>query len=436
MQATSRKSKRRLSSTISLASLPAGCVAIESATPRLHVSSEIRSGWRLILAALLGTALGLPVLPFYTVGIFAPVWAEEFGWSFAGIFGGLIVTTAVLLLGGPLVGHLIDRRGARTIAAISIAGLGLGYTTLAMLDGSLVHYYVSWALLSLAGIGATSISFTCAINGTFIERRGLALGLALCGIGLFAFAVKPLAGWLIEVAGWRVAISTIGLLPLLIGAPVVLWGLPAKQMTEVRPELSGLTLKEAVRTRAFKIMVCAFIAISFGNGAPIPHLENILRTAHIDARQIVTLTSFIGVALIAGRLAGGWLLDKVWAPALGAAVLAVAATGGWILSQQTITPTEAAVAILLLGFAGGAEVDLLPYLTARYMGVRSYGVVYGTIFGLFSVGAGMGPSVLGLAYDRLGSYSQIMTACVLLLLLAAGLLLSLGRYPADPGAPN
>jgi MFS family permease len=393
------------------------------------MSSEIRSGWRLILAALLGTALGLPTLPFYTIGVFAPVWAAEFGWPFANIFSGLIVTTAVLLVGGPLLGYLIDRHGARIIAAVSLAGLGLGYAALALLDGSLVQYYVTWAFLSLAGIGATSISFTSAVNSAFVERRGLALGLALCGIGVFAFTVKPLAGWLIEVAGWRAAIAVIGALPLAVGAPIVLWGLRAKQTTAVRPALSGLTLREAVRTRAFKIMVCAFIAISFGNGAPIPHLENILRTAHIDARQIVTLTSFIGVAIVAGRLVGGWLLDKVWAPALGAAVLAAAASGGWILSQQTISPTEAAVAILLLGFAGGAEVDLLPYLTVRYMGIRCYGAVYGAIFGLFAVGAGAGPALLGLAYDRFGGYSQIMTVCMLLLLLAAGLLLSLGRYP-------
>src|SRR5262245_48065219 len=138
--------------------------------------SELRSGWRvrLVFAALVGTGLGLPTMPFYTVGIYAPLWAQQFGWSFASIFGGLIVTTSVLLFGGPWVGLLVDRYGARRVAATSLAGLGLGYMTLAMIDGSIVQYYVSWTLLSLAGIGATSISFTRAINGAFVRQRGMA----------------------------------------------------------------------------------------------------------------------------------------------------------------------------------------------------------------------------------------------------------------------
>jgi predicted MFS family arabinose efflux permease len=400
--------------------------------------SELRTGWRqrLLFAALLGTGVGLPTMPFYTVGIYAPIWAKEFGWSFASIFGGLVITTTVLLFGGPFVGLLIDRYGARTVAAISLAGLAAGYMTLAFLGGSIAQYYVSWTLLSVAGIGATSISFTRAVNGAFVRRRGLALGIALSGIGLFALTVKPLAGWLIETVGWRMTVVAVGALPLLVGVTAILWGFPAGRGGAVsgasaaaQPSLPGLTLREAVRTRAFKIMVCAFIAISFANGAPIPHLENILRSVSIDTQRILTLTSFIGVAMVAGRLLGGWLLDKIWAPLVGVIVLCAAAVGCWMLSQPPVSEFEAMAAILLLGFAGGVEVDLLSYLTARYMGVRSYGAVYGTLFGLFAIGAGAGPSLIGLAFDRLGSYSQILMGCVVLLLLAAGLLLSMGRYP-------
>jgi predicted MFS family arabinose efflux permease len=94
-----------------------------------------------------------------------------------------------------------------------------------------------------------------------------------------------------------------------------------------------------------------------------------------------------------------------------------------------VSQGEAMAAILLLGFAGGVEGDLLSYLIARYLGVRSYGAVYGTIFGLFALGAGAGPALIGYAYDQLGSYSQILVTCALLLVLAATLLLALGRYP-------
>lgn len=395
-------------------------------------ASELRAGWRLIVAALLGTAFGLPTLPFYTVGIFAPIFAAQFGWSLAAIFGGLIVSTLVLLFGGAWIGHIIDRRGARKVAAVSLAGLGLGYMTLALLDGSIAQYYLSWLALSVAGIGATSISFTAVINGAFSDVRGFALGLALSGIGLFALVVKPLAGWLIDVGGWRAAIVAIGALPLFLAAPVALWAFPAHPtVTAQLPALPNLALKDAVRTRAFSLLACAFIAISFANGAPIPHLENILRTAHIDSQEILSLTAGVGAAIILGRIAGGWLLDRLWAPIIGVAVLAAAAIGLVMLSHPTLEPSTARIAILLLGFAGGVEVDLLPYLTARYIGARNYGAIYGTLFGLFALGAGIGPTLIGWAFDRFDSYSQVLKVCAGLLLLAAMLLLCLGRYPQD-----
>ncbi|HET9448861.1 MAG TPA: MFS transporter, partial [Steroidobacteraceae bacterium] len=323
---------------------------------RPGAGSELRAGWRLMVAALLGTAFGLPTLPFYTVGVFAPILASQFGWSFAAIFGGLTVSTLVLLLGGAWIGHVIDRRGARIVASASLAGLGLGYMTLALLDGSLAQYYVSWLILSVAGIGATSISFTAVINGAFSEMRGLALGLALSGIGLFALIVKPLAGWIIEVAGWRAAIVAIGCLPVL-AMPVVLWAVPARSaaLSERSAKEQG-GLKDAVRTRAFGLLACAFIAISFANGAPIPHLENILRSARIDSQSILSLTSSVGAAIILGRIAGGWLLDRVWAPVIGVFVLGAAALGLVMLSRANVDAWTARVAILLLGFAGGVEV--------------------------------------------------------------------------------
>lgn len=399
-------------------------------------NDEIRAGWRCLTAALVGTALGAPTLPFYTIGVFAPTLAHEFSWSLATIFGGLTLNMLILLVAGPIAGHLIDRLGARIVAAASLAGLGIGYAALALSSGSVIQYYLTWAFLSLASAGATSISFTRAINGTFTIRRGLALGIALCGIGLCALIVKPIAGKLPDLAGWRVTMLVIGLLPVLIAAPAALWGLPgrdpalATQPDRHSPaQAFSLTPKAAIRTRAFVTLACAFPVIAFANGAPIPHLENILRSTHIDARQILGFTSSIGIALIAGRLVGGWLLDRVWAPLVGVAVSFGAAIGCWLLAQQSVQPAEAIAAILLLGFCGGIEGDLLAYLVARYFGVRNYGTLYGALFGLFAIGAGAGPSLIGYGYDQLGSYTQILGVCALLLVLAGMLLLTLGRYP-------
>jgi len=399
--------------------------------------SEIRSGRGLLLAAMLGTGLGLPTLPYYSIGIFAPILAKTFGWSFASIFGGLGVVSVVLLFGGPLVGYFVDRFGPRHVAAISLCGLGISYMTLAFSTGSLIQYYASWFVIAVAGTGATIISFTRAVSGAFLVRRGLALGITLAGLGLFAFCVKPLAGWLIAVVGWRGAIIAIGLLPLVVGAPAILLGFPSAPTGSIGGQLrdahsaapiTGLSVRGAVQTRAFWMLFLAFIPISLASLSPLPNMENILRSVRIGPQDTLALASLIGIMMVAGRLIGGWLIDRFWAPLVGAIFLCAGAVGCWVLSQHAVSYREAMLAMVLLGFSAGVEGDLMSYLVTRYIGFRSYGVIYGTLFGVFSIGGGFGPSLLGYIYDRTGSYTQIMSACALLLLFAAGVLINLGRY--------
>lgn len=409
-------------------------------------STEFRAHWRLLLAAMIATGLGFPAVPFYSIGIFAPILAQQFGWSFASILGGLMVVPVVLLIGGPAVGLLVDKYGARKVASLSLAGLGLSYVSFAFATGSIVQYYASWFAVAITGIGATPIAMTRAVTGVFVRRRGLALGITLTGIGLFAFGVKPFGAWCIEIGGWRVAIAAIGMLPLLIGAPLVLWGfangdderrgarVPLNNpVTPVTDAAAGYAVPEALRSRAFWLMVAACLPIAFATGAPLPNMENILRLARLDASDIVMLTSFVGATTIAGRLLGGWLIDRLWAPSVAAMVLLAAAFALSMLSQPSLGYREALLAIFLLGFAIGVEVDLFSYLVARYIGMRSYGVIYGTLFGLFAIGTGFGPALLALAYDDVGNYAFALRVCAALLVVAAGLLLMLGRYPDSIG---
>lgn len=400
--------------------------------------SELRTGWRLVLAALLGVSMGMPALPFYTIGIFAPVFSRELGWSFANIFAGLAIVTGSLVLVGPFVGLLIDRFGTRRVSSISLSCLGVSYITLAASSGSLVQYYLSWAAIAVFGLGATPVAFTRAINSAFVERRGLALGIVLSGTGMFAFVVKPLAQILIDATSWRVALVVIGAMPVLIAMPVVLWGFAgahakhaARSASVAAPKASveGLTASEAFRSRPFWLLAIAFIPMSLAVAAPLPNIENILRSLHLSPAQVVQLASMVGIAIVVGRLLGGFLVDRFWAPAVGAVILSMGAVACFILSLQGVSFALAFVAVLLLGLTAGIEFDLMAFVVARYLGIRSYATVYGTLYGVFAVGAGAGPSLFGYVFDQTGSYSEIFQVCALLLIGGGATLLLLGPYP-------
>ncbi|WP_040673822.1 MFS transporter [Rhizobium grahamii] len=398
--------------------------------------SEFTSGWRIVLASLLGTAFGLPAIPFYTVGVFAPIFAREFGWSFATIFGGLSLLAASVLAIGPFFAMLIDRLGVRLVASTSLSCLGLSYMTLAASSGSIGQYYLSWLAIAIFGLGATPVVFTRVINSAFEERRGLALGIALSGAGLFAFVVKPLAQLLIETGGWRIAILIVGAMPILIACPMVLWGFAGLRSRNVdaRPApgkaLEGMTAREAFHSRSFWLLAIVFIPMSLAVAAPLPNIENILRSLRLSPTEVVQLASLVGIAAVTGRLIGGVLVDRFWAPAVGTVILTLGAVACFILSLDDVGFSMACIAILLLGLVSGVEFDLMAYLVSRYLGMRSYATTYATLYGIFVVGAFVGPSLFGYAFDNTGTYSGILKACAVLLIGGATVVLFLGPYPA------
>ncbi len=393
---------------------------------------EFKRGWPIVLAAFLGVGLGLSPLPFYTIGLLAPHLAREFGWGIGQVFFGITVSTLVTLVAAPAAGFLAVRFGARPVALCSLLLFSLSFMAFALSDGSLTLYYLTWAAIAALGAGTLPITWTRGVNAWFEQRKGLALGLTLTGTGLFGMAAKPYTAWLIESFGWRGAYVGLGLLPLVIALPVAYLlfrnvdGDP--QRTDARAEVTGMTLPEALRDWRFWLMAAAFVPISFALGGPIPNMETILKVGGFPPSQVLGLTAFIGLSALTGRLVGGWLIDRYWAPAVALVILCLPGISCWILAHGDLTYGSALLSITLIGFAVGVEYDLMAFFVVRYFGMRSYTQIYALLYGCFAFGAGFGPAVFGWSFDKTGSYSAVLMASCIGLILGAFAFLALGRY--------
>lgn len=393
----------------------------------------------MVVAAMVGVALGLSPIPFYTIGMLAPQLSAEFGWSFAALMASITVQSGVVMIASPLAGIAIDRFGARPVALVSLPLFGLSFMSLALSNGSLTLYYAQWVIMAVLGVGTLSATWTRVVTQWFDKWRGMALGLASCGTGITGFIIKPLCAHLIETHGWRTAVVVVGCLPIVVGVPVVALlfremargAVAADKPVEAAEEVMqpGLTLAEAARDRRLWIMAGAFLFIAFALTAPTPNLENILKTRAFTLPQIGEITAAFGLSVIAGRLIGGWLLDRFWAPLIALVILAFPALGCWLLTSSVLSPLIATLAVISLGFGAGFEFDLLAYLISRFFGQRHYGAIYGCFYAVIAFAGGLGPVVFGYAFDRIGDYTIALRSGSACLAIGAVLLLAMGAYP-------
>jgi len=393
-----------------------------------------------VLASAVGIGLGMSPLPFYTIGVFASPLAQEFGWGIDQVMLALPVFTLAALFMSPLVGYLTDRYGARRVALTSVCLFSLVMMSFSLMNGSLTLYLGIWVLLAVCGAGTLPITWTRAVNGWFFRRRGLALGLSLVGTGLFGLLAKQYAWWLIELVGWRRAYIGVGALPLLVAWPIAYFlfhEAPERQTEKIAtPETLpvvhagtfGLSLREAVKDWRFWLLAYSFVPISFAVGGPIPNLETMMAGKGFTAGDAVTLASLIGIAVIFGRVLGGYLLDKFWAPAVAAVLLSLPAAATFILALPDLQFWLAAAAIMVLGMAAGVEYDLMAYLVSRYFGLKHYAAIYGALYAFFALGAGVGPYVYAKAFEATGSYSTILMLSSVLFIAGALPILLLGQY--------
>jgi hypothetical protein len=114
-------------------------------------------------------------------------------------------------------------------------------------------------------------------------------------------------------------------------------------------------------------------------------------------------------------------------------LLLLAAGGVFLLSSAT-SAWQGYAAAALIGLGLGGEADVVPYLIARYFGLRSFASLYGFTWTAYAIAGGAGPILMGRAFDATNSYVQLLAALGGLTALAAALMAFMPMYPASDAA--
>ena len=388
-------------------------------------------GWSVAIASAVGIFCWS--IPPYSFAVFLRPMAEEFGWSRQAMAMAFGVAPLIGAMGSPVAGYLVDRLGARRIILPSLAIAGLALAARAYVEPPFWHLVALFAVTGIGAGGGSPIAYARMVSSWFDQRRGLALGVAIAGSALGAMLHPPVAQALIDRYGWRNAYLMLGAVILGVGLPVV--ARFARPIGTTRARGLGLggavdcgaTTREGLTSPLFWVLFAVLLVDSLANSSITIHLPAMLTDRGIPAAQSAIALSAMGAAAIAGRLATGWLLDRVFASYVSITLLLASAVGVLVLARAE-SAAAGAFGAALVGFGMGGEGDVTPYLLSRYFGLRSFSTLYGGMFTATAVAWAIGPTLMGRTHDATGSYaSQLMTLTVALL-GAAALMLTLPRY--------
>jgi nitrate/nitrite transporter NarK len=406
-------------------------------------SSKVFYGWWIVLVAGIGLSVHAAPIVTFTFGVFLKSFSQEFSWSRGQASLAVSLSTLGIAVAAPFLGRLVDRFGARRVILPSTLLFGVGVLSLYFLSAHLWHFYAIFLFLGVLGSGTTAVPYSKVISRWFDRQRGLALGLALVGASVGISAMPSVAQALITSVGWRSTYVVLGLLTMGITLPVVgrfltetpqqmgLWpdgaASAAATVAKTRDPEPGFSSREARHTATFWVLVSAAFLVSASFVGCLIHLVPLLTDRGVSAQNAALATSVGAGGALLARAGTGYLLDRFFVAHVALPFFCGSALG-ILLLWSGVVGGLAFVAAVLVGLGQGAEFDILPYAISRYFGLRAFGEIYGYTFAAVTLGAAVGPLVMGVSFDATGSYSLALISFAVATFTAAGLMIGLGPY--------
>jgi MFS family permease len=401
-------------------------------------------GWWIAVAAAVGFGLGSPAILVFCFPIFLKALTKEFHASRATISLAFSLHNLVSASAAPIAGRLIDRVGIRRVVLPGTLLFAAWLLANRFITVSVFGIYLFNMVGALIGMGCGPLPFATAISNWFDRRRGAALAVMMIGVGVSNIIMPPLVQRVISAYGWRTAYAFYGFAILFISLPLVAILMKDKpQSMGLFPDgvsssshaavggLSGITSREALRTSTFWVLIAAVVLLGGSVHACVIHLTPLLTDRGMSFQTAALASSIAGFGLLIGRVGTGLLLDKFFAPRVAMCISGGAALAIVLLLTNAAGATPF-VAAFLAGTGMGAETDVIAFLTSRYFGLKSFGEMFGFCFGAYVVSGAGAVLLMGIGFDRTGSYTAPLIGFLVAVLIAILLFSRLGPYRYMP----
>lgn len=381
--------------------------------------NKIFYGWWIVLGSVLVTATIIPSV-MSMVGNFQIPVTEELGIKNSTFALSNTILQSMGIFLSPFISKKIANGNMKKIQSISIVlfAIVLGSYGLATKP---IHMYMSSIILGVLFLTTSMLPVPMMITNWFDKKRGLAMSLAMGGIGLGGFILSPLVTSWISNFGWRNAYFIFAAVILVVALPISLFVFAKKpedkglkpygyednnkgKTDNFKVETSKLAIssKEVLTKPFFIILLVGMISNGLINTAALLQFPPALIQLHGIATKaaIVSLYSLIGIF---GKIFIGWINDKLGLiPAIlfGGITFVLAFIS--MIFAENISLVYAMALFLGLGMAIGNV--LPPLITSEIVGQDKYGELYGYVNSTLQIGLSLGSLLVASILDVSGSY--------------------------------
>lgn len=383
--------------------------------------NKIFYGWWIVLGAAVILAVMGPA-SVAVANLYQPSVVAEFG---IGNSQFAIVNTIVLGVGvvlAPYVSNLFSKGNFKKVYTIAIVLYAVAY----FLYGLASNIYIFYILSLFVGYGflaTTIMPASILVTNWFIEKRGLALSLALSGLGIGGVIFSQLVTYLIENVGWRQTYMIYGVIMIVVCLPIVLFvfkrspedmDLEPLGSKEIKPSSDTEGEKEQKQKTAmpaklsftkpfFIMLIVGAVLVGISNNAGLGQFPPVLSAMHGAARMATVVSVYSAVGII-GKLVLGTINDRfgiVKSTAYACVLMVIA----YLLMIFAGSYPIALLMAVFFGMGNAIGTVLPPLITSSIYSTENYAKAYGFVQSGVNLGMALGSLFAASIADFSGSYN-------------------------------
>lgn len=404
----------------------------------------IHYGWVVVLVTFM-TSLSIAG----TVGlggVFIGPITKEFGWSTADLSAVFAIRLLLFGLMAPFAAAFMERYGVRSVIVVALA-LVIGGMTLGVYAKTLWQFVLLWGFVVGFGTGLTAMVLGATVASRwFDQRRGLVLGLLTAAVATGQLAFLPLAAWLVEHYGWRIALAPT-MISLAIAAVLVLllmkdrpfdvgqrpFGAPQPAPGEhltPPPAFHGHVgvaimrafsiLREGLASLPFWVLFGTFFICGLSTAGLVQtHFISLCNDFGMSQVDAASTLAMMGAFDFVGTILSGYLSDRYNNRSLLFWYYGLRGLSLLWLPQSTFTFYGLSLFAVFYGLDWVATVPPTVRLAGQYFGAEKAPLMFGWIFAGHQIGSAVAAWGGGLSRTLLQSYLPAFYIAGALCLVAA-----------------